>query len=87
MESLRLGVQSELQLLAYAITTGTSNLSRVCKLHHSSLQHWILNPLSGAKDQTDNVMVPSWIHFRCATTGTPVFILYSLLLFVVITIS
>ena len=31
------------------------------------------NPLSGARDQTCNLMVPSWIHFCCATTGTPPF--------------
>ena len=28
-------------------------------------------PLSEAKDQTRNLMVPSWIRFRCTTTGTP----------------
>ena len=30
-----------------------------------------LNPLSEARDQTHNLMVPSWIHFRCAPVGTP----------------
>ena len=35
----------------------------------------ILNPLSKAKDQTWNLMVPSRIHFRCATMGTPFFLL------------
>ena len=30
-----------------------------------------LNPLSEAGDQTRNLMVPSWIHFLCATMGTP----------------
>ena len=40
-------------------------------LHHSSLQCWILNPLSEARDRTHNLMVPSWIHFYCATLGTP----------------
>ena len=40
---------------------------------HSSGQCWILNPLSKARDQPRNLMVPSWIPFRCATTGTPVF--------------
>ena len=43
----------------------------VCNLHHSSGQCWILNPLSTARDRTPKLMVPSWIHFRCATTGTP----------------
>ena len=33
--------------------------------------HGNLNPLSEAKDRTHHFMVPSWIHFHCATTGTP----------------
>ena len=33
------------------------DLSRVCDLHHSSRQYWILNPLSKARDRTHNVMV------------------------------
>ena len=28
-------------------------------------------PLREARDQTRNLMDPSWIRFRCATTGTP----------------
>jgi len=47
----------------------------ICDLHHRSWQRWILNPLSKARDQTCNLMVPSWIHFRCAMKGTPCFIL------------
>ena len=35
------------------------------------LQHWILNPLSEAKERTRNLMVPSQIHFHCSMTGTP----------------
>ena len=38
--------------------------------HHSSLQHRIFNPLSEAWEWTRNLMVPSWIHFRWATTRT-----------------
>ena len=45
-EVLRLGVALELQLLATATATATPDL------HHSSLQGWILNPLSEARDQT-----------------------------------
>ena len=75
MEVGRLGVQSELLLPAYTTAATTQDLSRVFKLHHSSRQCWILNPMSKALDQTHNLMVPSWIHFSCATTGTPLSIL------------
>ena len=34
-------------------------------------QLWILSPLSEARDRTCNLMVPSRIHFCCATMGTP----------------
>ena len=50
MEVPRLGVQSELQLLACTTATATQDLSHICDLHHSSRQHGILNPLSRAGD-------------------------------------
>ena len=71
VEVPRLGVQSELQLLVYTPATATQDPSCVCDLHHSSQQCQILNPLSGARDRTHNLMVPSWIRFPCAMTGTP----------------
>uniref|UniRef100_A0A8D0MA29 Opalin n=1 Tax=Sus scrofa TaxID=9823 RepID=A0A8D0MA29_PIG len=52
----------------------TQDLSCVFDLHHSSQQCQILNPLSEARDRTPNLMVPSRIHFCCATMGTPYFI-------------
>ena len=61
----------ELQLLAYATTTATPDPSRICDLHDSSWQCWILNLPSEARDQTRIFMVPSWIHFCCAKMGTP----------------
>ena len=67
MEIPRLGVLSELQLLA----TATPDSSCVCDLHHSSWQCQILSPLSEARDRTRNLIVPSWICFHCATMGTP----------------
>ena len=73
MEIPRLGVQSELQLLAYTTATATQDLSRVCDVHHSSQQHQIPDPLSKARDQTHILMVTSQIHFHCATKGTPQF--------------
>ena len=72
MEVPRLGVKSELLLPAYTRAIATQDPSCVCSLHHSSWQQWILNPLSKVRDRTPNLMVPSWIHFHCSTTGTPV---------------
>ena len=74
MEVHSLGVKSELQLPAYSYTaTSTPDPSHICDLHHSSWQHQILNPLSEAMDQTCVLMDTSQIHFRWATTGTPIF--------------
>ena len=64
VEVPRLRVYSELLLLAYARATAMPDPSRVCNLHHSSWQHWILNSLSKAWDRTCNVMDPSWILLR-----------------------
>ena len=71
MEVPRLGVELELELLAYTTDTAMQDLSHVCDLYHSSQQHQILNPLSEAKDQTYNLMDASQICFYCATMGTP----------------
>ena len=65
MEVPRLGVQSELQLLAYA--TATFDPSHVRDLHHSSWQCRILNWLSKTRNQTRILMDAN--HW--ATTGTP----------------
>ena len=66
----RLGVEWELQLLAYTTAAAIPGPS-VCDLHHSSQQRHIPNPLSEDSDQTHILMVPSWICFCCTTTGTP----------------
>ena len=63
MEVPRLGVELELQLLAYTTASATTDLSCICDLHHSSQQHQILNSLSEARDQTSNLVFPSQIHF------------------------
>ena len=59
MEVPRLGVQSELQLLATA--TAMPEPSCIFDLHHSSQQHQILNPLSKARERTHNLMVLGFI--------------------------
>ena len=69
MEVSRPGVESELQLLAYATATAMQDPSSICNLHHSSWQHQILNTLIEARDWTHNLTVPSWIRFHCTTTA------------------
>ena len=56
MKVPRLGVESELELLATATATVMPDPSYVCDLHHSSHQTWILNQLSKARDQTHILM-------------------------------
>ena len=76
MEVPRLGVKSELQLLANATATATPDLSHVCDLHHSSQQRQILNLLSKVRDRTRSLTVTSQIDFHCTTTGTPGFLIF-----------
>ena len=49
----------------------TCYLSCVCNLHHSSWQHWILYPLSEARDRSCVLMDTIQIHFHWATKETP----------------
>ena len=62
MEIPRLGV--------YARATAMPDQGHICDLHHTSWQHWILNPLIEARDQTRDLTVPSQIRFCWATTRT-----------------
>ena len=71
MEVPKLWVKLELQQPAYTTATAMSDPSRMCDLYHSSLQHWILNPLSKARDQTCVLMDASQISYHWAMTGTP----------------
>ena len=71
MEVPRLGVKSELQLLAYITATATPDSSHVCNLYHSSQQCQILNLLSKARNQTHVLMDTSRIHYCRATKGIP----------------
>ena len=52
MVGLRLEVESELHLPAYTTAIATTDLSLICNLCHNLWQHWILNPVSKARDQT-----------------------------------
>ena len=60
MEVPGLGVQSELQLLAYTTATATPDPSRICNLNYSSRQHRVLNPLSKTRDPTCILMNEYW---------------------------
>ena len=61
MEVPRPGVKLELQLLAYTTAMATRDLSLVYDLHHDSQQHWMVNPLSEARDHEP---APSWTLVR-----------------------
>ena len=71
MEVPRLGVKSELQLLAYATATAAQDPSHMCDLQHSSRQGWILIPLSEVRDQTHIPMDASQVRCHGATMRTP----------------
>ena len=70
MEVPRLGVESELQPLAYATAAATQDPSHIFDLHHSSRQCQNPDPLREARDQTQILMDANHIHFWCVTTGT-----------------
>ena len=71
MDIPRLRVESELQLSAYATATATQDLNCICNLRHSSQKHWILDPLTEARDQTCILMDTSRVRFYRATGETP----------------
>ena len=73
MEFPRVGVKSEMQSLADTTATAMWDASHVCKLHHSSWQIWVFNPLSEARDQTYVLRDTSQICFCWATVATPGF--------------
>ena len=76
MEVPKLGVELELQRPASARATATPDLSCIRHLHHSSWQGRILNPLSGARNQTLILMDTSQVRYCWATTGTPHLLLF-----------
>ena len=71
MEVPRLGVELELQLLAYTTATAMPDPSPICDLHYGSQQGWILDPLIEARECQPCILLDtSWIFFCCATKGT-----------------
>ena len=70
MEVPRLGVKLELQLLAYTTATVTWDPSLVCKLHHSSQQCQVFNPLIEARNQISILMDTSRVCYHWAMMGT-----------------
>ena len=73
MEVPSLGVELELQPLAYTTATAMPDPSCVCDLQHSSRQLRILNPLREARDRTCVLIDISQICFCWAAMGMPWF--------------
>ena len=73
MEVPRLLVKSELQLSDTTTATATSMVMRdwsyFCNLFSSLQQHWILNPLSKARDWTHILMDTSSVHNLLSHNG------------------
>ena len=66
MEGPRPRVELELELLAYTTAIATRDPSCICNLNHHLWQHWIINPLSKARDGTGTHMLmdPSRVHYH-----------------------
>ena len=78
----RLGVESELQLLAYITATATWDPSHICDLHHSFWQCWTLNSLSKARDQTHILMDTSRVLNPLSHNGNSFILFYFIFCFV-----
>ena len=61
MEVPRLGVELELQLLAYTTATATLDLSHICDRVCNLGQRWIRNPMCEARDRTHVFTDTSWV--------------------------
>ena len=64
MEVPKVGVELELQLLAYTTGIARLNLSLVCNLHYSSGQGRVLNPLRRPESEP----TISWMQIEFVTT-------------------
>ena len=79
MDVPKIGVKSKLYLLDCMPTT-MRDPSLICDLQHSSWQHWILNPLSEARDETDIVMNTSQVCNPLSHTRNSLLFLFFFLL-------
>ena len=70
----RLGVKSELKLLAYTTATAMPDSSHVCDLCHSSQQCRLFSPLSKARDQTHVLIDSRQVHYCWTTTELQEFV-------------
>ena len=71
MEVPRLGVESELLLLAYTTVTAMQDPGCTCDPHHSSQQSQILNPQSKARAEPTTSRILVRFVNDWATMGTP----------------
>ena len=69
MEVSRLGIESELQLLAYTTTRAMPDWGCFYELHYSLRQCQIFNPLREARDRTQILMDTSWIPNLLSHSG------------------
>ena len=69
MEVPRLGIELELQLLAYTAAIAVRGQRYKCDLHCSLQQCWILNPLGEARDQTCILIDTSWVLNSLSYSG------------------
>ena len=73
MEVLRLGLKSELHLLAYTTATATADPSCIWDLHSSLWQCWILNPPECTQGSNPHLHNHVGFLTHWATRGTPKF--------------
>ena len=76
MQVPRLGLKSELQLLAYTTAAAMPDLSCICDLCCNLWPHQILNPLSEAKDGIHILMDTRRLLNLLSHTGTPSFLIF-----------
>ena len=69
MEAPRLGIESKLQLLAYATAIAMQDLGLIFDLHRSSQQCRIPDPRREARDGTRILMITSWVHLPLSHRG------------------